>query len=184
MKPLPLLLALALSLAACGGTADTAVPRPVAYPRIAVCDSLFRPVGGLPVNIEVNAGAVAQVDSVRPDGSVWLTVSYPAYGGAKLYLTLSHATPEVIANRSERLSMNTGGAPTQLTTVVSAAGFESSVALTPAGSAIPVQILSTDGGWALSGAFVLEAAASAPDSVRPVVEAVRSDLIHAAKKMR
>lgn len=177
--------ALIAAAASCSRSADTAVPRPTAYPRIDIYPASYSPVGSFPVHLELNSACTVTVDSLRPDGTAWLTASYPAYGAStRLYITVSPADSTVAANRSERMALNTGGSPTELTELTSPGGYRSTVALTPSGSATPVQILSVGDSHIVSGALFLESAASAPDSVRPIVEAVRDDLIHAAQTLR
>lgn len=172
--------------ASCGGS-HTPVPLPAAYPRIDVADSTYRVVSGsLPLHFEINTAATVLTDSMAADGTVWLTVGYPAYHST-LYLTFTPVDGEAEArrvtdNRRERMVLNTSGATTMLISLRSPAGFDSEVAVTPAGSATPVQLLSAGNGHIVSGACFLEAATTAdPDSVSPIVKALRADLIHAAK---
>lgn len=172
--------------ASCGG-GPTPVPLPAAYPRIDVADSIYRAVAdSLPVHFEVNTAASVSTDSVGADGTVWLTVSYPSYRST-LYLTFTPVADDaearaVTANRRERMALNTSDATTMLISLHSPGGFDSEIAVTPAGSVTPVQLLSAGNGYIVSGACFLEAAATAdPDSVSPIVKALRADLIHAAK---
>lgn len=183
------LLAALLVLAACSRSSDTPVPRPVAYPRVPVYDSTYTAVPGLPLHLELSAHAAAQVDSSHShsNGSIWLNAAYPAYN-ATLHLTLTPVTPasapEVIHNRTERMSLNSGGHPTDVSQLAAPSGFSSQILLTPAGSVTPVQFLSVSPQWVVSGALYLPDAETNPDSVAPVLQAVRRDLIHAARTIR
>lgn len=173
-------------LAACSHSDHTPVPRSVAYPRVPVYDSAYVAVPSLPLHLELSANAVTQVDSAH-SGSMWINATYPAYN-ATLHLTLTPVTPateaEVIANRTERMSLNSGVHPTEITQLTSPAGFRSQVLFTPAGSVTPVQILSVSPRWVISGALYHPQADSSPDSIAPVLRAVRRDLIHTAKTIR
>lgn len=178
------LLMMVMAVGACSSDQDNnATPLPTGYPRIALLDSIYRHVESLPIYLEVNQGADATIDSVAPDGTVWLTVNYPAYGHTKLFCTISNTSHHVVDNRRERMIMNTGSAPGELLELTSPAGFYSTVMLTPAGTATPVQMISVGEKYTLSVAYFLDATVR-PDSVRPIVEAVHADLIHAAKLLK
>ncbi len=55
--------------------------------------------------------------------------------------------------------------------------------MTGAETPTPVQFLSIGRDWAVSGALRFSAERVATDSVMPILEAVRADLIHAAKNL-
>lgn len=183
------ILAAVLVLAACPRGGDTPVPRPLAYPRMAIYDSVYTALPGIPLHLELSAHAVTSVDSTHSgaDKALWLNASYPAYN-ATLHLTLTPVTPatapEVIHNRTERMALNSGGNPTEISELSSLSGFNSQILLTPAGSVTPVQFLSVSPQWVVSGALYLPDAEINPDSVAPVLQAVRRDLIHAAQTIR
>ncbi|MDE6498344.1 MAG: hypothetical protein K2L21_06775 [Muribaculaceae bacterium] len=178
---------LAAMLAACGGSdGRDAVPKPRAYPRIAVADSVFAPVPGAAIPFEACTAAQAQVDSAGR----WITLSYPAYG-ATVYVTLSEAPDQermaaMIDNRRERMSLNLNGAPASTGHITSLDGSFEGVLLEAPGTGTPLQFLATDGYRRLvSGVAQLSTAGTAPhDSVRPILAALRRDIIHALKNLR
>ena len=105
-------------LAGCGGNSarDVSVPRPVAYHRIVLYDSVYRAVDGVPVRFEVNSSAIDSMVQSK-SGAISLDILYPAYN-AVVYCTFSPVNESnrdaVIENRRERLSLNTGGFPTEI----------------------------------------------------------------------
>lgn len=179
---------LALLVASCGGNdgRHNAVPLPRAYPRITVADSVFSPVPGAAMPFEASTAATVQADSAGR----WLTLRYPAYD-AEVYVTLSQAPDQdrmgaMLANRRERMSLNLNGAPASTTHITSLDGSFEAVLLEAPGTETPLQFLATDGHLRMvSGVARLSAASTAPyDSVRPVVAALRRDIIHALKTLR
>ena len=187
---LPPALALVVLLNSCD-SGGRPVPRPEGYPRIALYEAVYRNDSIGPVISESNAGTAVTERRKGADGTGWLTLAYPRYG-ATLYLTASPATAStlggIIDNRLERISLNIGGATTELTELTGKGGWHGRVTLTPSGSATPLQILATSprGDCVVSGALFLERASTAtsPDSLAPALEAVRDDLIHAVNALR
>lgn len=178
--------ALSAAIIGCSHSSDNAVPRPTAYPRVEIYDSTYTAVPGSPLHIELSSHASVEVDSSRRS-SVWINATYPAYG-ATLHCTITpasgDASGDVVANRSERMSLNTGGHPTEVTTGNAPSGFASQILVTPAGTITPVQFLSVSPQWVVSGALYLPGADTAPDSVAPIVKAVYRDLVHLTKTIR
>ena len=90
-------------------------------------------------------------------------------------------------NRAERMALNTGGARSELIELVSDGGFSGRLMTTRSSTVTPLQFLASDphGSMVVSGAlFIGDAAeASSPDSLTPVVDAVRDDLLHALKHL-
>ena len=181
---LPYALLLAILSASCRGSGgDIPVPRPQAYPRIAIPDSVFRPVSAGDVTLQLNAA----VDSLSARGSLngswWITALYDDFD-ASLFITVTPLSPadalSTIDNRVERLSLNTGGLPTEVTSFTTSAGLDARIIVTPQGSPVPVQFLVTDHNTLLvSGSATLEAAATAPpDSIAPVIDMLRRDVTH------
>jgi len=179
---------LAAISAACGKKAsDTpAVPRPVAYPRITLYDSAYKNAQGVPIHFEIQDSAVYDTESGN-NGSVWLNVRYPAYR-ATLHCTFSPVTQatvnNVIANRLERVKLNTGSYPAEVTELTSPGGYDSQIFFTRTGSLTPLQFISAGPEWVVSGALYMEQPGNAPDSVAPVLQSVYRDIIHAAKTVR
>lgn len=184
------LAATAIVAACSGGAADRPVPRPEAFARIDVPDSTFRPVDSLGLRFEANAAAVTTAETRPQSDARWFTIAYPTLG-ATVYCTATPArTPaerrEAEANRAERIALNIGDNPSEQISIESADGFSGLVYVTPAGSLTPVQFLAVGpDGWVVSGTATLRQAppAARADSVRPVVDALRRDIIHALKTL-
>lgn len=188
------LLAVALSMVfsdCAGGSADrVAVPRPAAYPRPQLYDTLRRAVPeAAPLLFYANAAATVSRPSGDNGGSRWLNIAYPLYD-AVVYCTFTPVTDadrsDVIDNRLERMGLNAGSLPTEVFTLDSPGGFHSQLLVTPAESVTPLQFLSTDGGgWVVSGAVYLDHAprAAAADSIVPVIDALKADLLYALQRL-
>ncbi|MDE6324207.1 MAG: hypothetical protein K2L85_08775, partial [Paramuribaculum sp.] len=68
--------------------------------------------------------------------------------------------------------------------LVSPGNFRSTI-LTASGSSLtPVQLLSVGQKWIVSATATLDNLPESADSIRPIVEALRNDLLTAAKNMR
>lgn len=173
-----------LMATSCGGRGgDTqAVPRPQAYARMALPDSVYTPVDGVPLHLEGNAAA--RVDT--RDDATKIDIAYPGLG-AVIYLTLTPVTdetaPEVIANRSERMARNAGDNTTEVLDLTTAAG-DARITVTPTGSPTPVQFIARRGDIVVSGqAFVDAAATVRTDSLQPLVDMLRRDVIHMVRTL-
>lgn len=188
MKALMVAAFVAAVTSSCTGKDERPVPKPEAYPRIALYDTAYTVVKNLPVVFEINDSAKFAGPRQREDGTVWLDVAYPAYHGV-LNLTFTSVgdslrRDEVMANRVERMSLNLAGHLAEEITLESPGGFRTLILVSRSPSLIPVQILSVGSRWAVSGAFTFTRLPDSADSVRPVIDAVTDDLIHAAKMMR
>ena len=191
---LAILVIAALALTACGnnGGSDIMTPRRRAYPRIAATDSVYAPVGGLPLHLEANAAAIAARDtSASASGSTWINICYPMYGPkATIFCTITPITStaqlnSVVDNRIERISLNSGGNPGEMLTLENPAGYRCRLVVNPAGTVTPVQFLAYNPRHVVTGAFYLDDInQAAPDSVAPVIAAVRRDVIHLLKTLR
>lgn len=185
-----IIIVLVTVMAACGsrgGVADVPVPRRTAYPRIEVPDSVYRTVDTSAATLQINSAAADSTSAV--DG--WVTVIYP-HRQATLYISVTRLDPATAAttidNRIERLSMNTGGATTDVTSLMlpDDGGMEAMVLVTPAETPTPVQFLVTDRRTLMvSGTATIDGAADAPtDSLRPVIEMLRRDVTHLVKTLK
>lgn len=166
-------------------------PRPYGWPRLAEVAPDYAPVAdslAAPLSFEINSHAEASRPAGNNGGARWIDIAYRPYG-ATLHLTLTRAAAEAeataaIDNRLERLSLNSDPALTRRADVRSADGaFAGIMAVTPAGSATPVQFVVSGGRgaarWVVSGAVHYPAAASAKaDSVAPAVETLARDVAH------
>lgn len=177
MKVSATVLCIAAALVAgCNGNTGNSFPRPTAYPRPNLPDTLMVSVTDAPLYFTVNAEAV--VSSPRAG---WFDVAYPMLG-ATVHVTFTDITSDNIdkvkENRMERLMLNAGDRPVDFSEFTNTAGFDIVVA-SAEGSLTPVQFLATDDSlWVISGSayFSSPGAAIAIDSIRPMVKAISRDL--------
>ena len=168
----------ALLLAAC--SSKPPVPKPEAWPRLQPYPEAYTAVDGFAVNDSARVSQPA-------DGQ--LSAFYPRYG-ATLYVTFTPAADEarrqqVIDNRTERMALNTGGARSEVTELVSDGGYHCQLILTPAKTATPVQFLAVGKTQIVSGsAFLPDAAAAPTDSLAPFIHALYADILYALKHLR
>lgn len=157
------------------GGGDVDVPRRRAYFRLQLPEAVYRDVAVGDATVRLNGNAA--VEASRPG---WVTAVYP-HGLAEIYITdtpLQEGSDEAIANRMERLAMNTGGAVTRTDCYINAGGYDCTLLVTPAGSPTPVQFLAIAPGCRmLSGSAVLkDYDAAASDSLAPVVTMLERDV--------
>lgn len=196
MRNFVIISAICCLLTACGGKDATdavapAVPRRHAYPRIELPDSAFAYVEGdvSGLSVAVNKAATAELRRADNDKSSFIDVDYPQLN-SRIYFTITPVDAatvgDVIANRMERVNLNLGGADAELIEFDSPAGFENKVITARGDISTPVQFIATDGSSAVvSGvAFVRDASPATADSIAPVVEMLRRDVIHALKTLR
>lgn len=191
-KPL-ILAALITGMAASGcshgGNRSDAVPKPEGWPRIETPEETYTLTDIDGIGLALNSAATV-VTSKKEDGGTWLDITYPTFGNSRLYLTLLTADDgeeleNILANRAERMELNTGRAVTELTELVSEGGWEGRMSVTRSSLTTPVQMLAHDGRHVVSGVLYLNFPPSTqPDSVAPIVTAVSRDLLHALKHLR
>lgn len=174
-----------LLLVSCSGGGDTAtVPRRTAYPRPQLPDTAMIASRQAPMHFLVNAEA--RDTAPRPG---WLDVAYPTLG-ASVHVSFTATDPlnikAVKENRMERLMLNLGDAHAANSEFVNPAGYD--ILLSEAeGSLTPLQFLATDdSAWVVSGAvyFADPQAAEAVDSMRPIISALRRDLLKSLENLR
>ncbi len=188
----------AISSSCSGSESNTdrpaAVPRPTAYPRIDLYDTVMKPVDAvLPLVWLANSQATVTLPqrNVSDDGSTrWLNIEYPRYG-VIMYCTFIDVDPSRLQaeldNRIERISLNIGSNRTEVLEINTPSGFSSRLLVTPHGSVTPVQFLTTDlNRRIISGAAFLKSAppAGAADSIAPIVNALRDDMIRTLSGVR
>lgn len=194
---------LAVIAGSCGsnvsGDAD-AVPRRRAYPRIELPDSAFTFIqtesNGLSLSpsispslsLAMNNATEYAVHSKEGNASLFIDVDYPGLNAA-IYFTITPVDnttlAAVIDNRLERVSLNLGGADAELLEFDSPAGFENKVFVSRADISTPVQFIATDGETTvISGtSFLKDASAANADSLAPVVNMLRRDILHTLKTL-
>lgn len=156
---------------------DTAVPRRTAFPRVpALSDSMIvQKVGN--VCFELNADALAR----RPS-DIWLDAVYTSLG-ATMHLSVNHlesvkALEDAYNNRLQRISLNLGDAPAEVSHVVNSHDFDCEMVVALEGVATPVQFIAAGpGGTFVSGSFVISGKFEPADSIRPVVDALQSQVL-------
>lgn len=171
------------ALASCSRSDDrSATPLPTAWPRIDIsaADSMTV-VEGLPVEVRVNSRAEWHSDSA--DGLPALTVTYPG-ANTYIYYTFIPVRDEeeragILERRSERIALNLNGAPAQ--TIHAGAPDDDSqavIVVASTGTQTPVQLLAQTPGWVISATSFIDdpRAAVAYDSIRPIVDVLRSDM--------
>lgn len=189
MSPMWLIaFAASLILSDCSGETQTNMPRQKAYPRIATHDSTFTALASNPIHFEISTAAEVTLDSINTskvtgENSRWINISYKGYN-AVIYYTFTpvDATTinNVLANRDERMALNAGDNPSELTRITNANGFSSRILTTTQSVVTPIQFISTDGkDWVVSGAVHLSGMYTADtDSLSPVINVLRRDIIH------
>lgn len=174
----------ASALGACTGNGGkTLIPLPTAYPRPNLPDTAMIITAETPLIFPVNAQA--RIGNPREG---WIDVAYPTLG-ATTHITFTHTTAseieEVKKNRMERLMLNAGDRPVDFSEFTNRAGFSIMTAYSE-GSTTPLQFLATDDSiWVVSGAvyFASPAAVTASDSIRPMVNAIRRDILRALTEL-
>lgn len=180
--------AVLLLAAGCGGREDAATPRPMAYPRMEVPPAEYTEAP-TPLHFLVNSHATVTKEENGDDASQWYTIAYPDYfPGMKIYCTFTSVSPEtaagVMANRTERMALNTGGAESELTTLRSTGGMGCTLMLTRTPVATPLQFMAADSAMVVSGAMYVDLPAGyRPDSIAPMVETVERDLLETLKSI-
>ena len=186
----PLMVVCAVVFSCSHSNSDTTpVPRPTAYPRIALYDSVYVAPDSLPCGFEVNASAMVRKSSSKAassPGSIWLAVEYPLYK-AVLHCTFTPVdrvtVRRLLATRSERMALNLGNNRAEVSELASADGNYYTVVVSTGGVTLtPLQFVTEGREWVVSGALRFDADDLTPDSIRPVVEAVKQDVLNAALK--
>ena len=176
--------------ASCSNDAPT--PRRYAYPRVDTYPQQYSSIVISPdVNIEVNTAARIVTDSVADADTRWITLSYPKYK-ANLYITVNKCNSksqlqDVIANRVQRISLNTGGKDFEQVDLQSEADFKSKIFTIRGVGTNPVMfIASNHRNCVVSGSlyFLDSNAVAKVDSIVPIIDAVSNDIIHLAKHLR
>lgn len=189
MKTLSLLLPLCLAnlLYACSGQTPhdkTPVPRPEAWPRIAIYDSIYQTVDSLPIIFEANSSA--KIEHTHPG---WVNINYPAYKST-IYLTVTETNPaeieSVVDNRLERMALNISENADARQEHFVSPEFESLMLVSPGTRSTPLQFVATDRrSTVVSGTAFFHNAGriTSTDSVAPVIESLKRDLVHALNNL-
>lgn len=157
---------------------DNVAPKPEAFPRSAMYDSIYHEVDSMPVRFEVNSAA--RID--RTSG-LWLNIEYPLYA-ATIFVTMTPVTPEtygdVLLNRRQRQELNIGSAEIETEVErISSGSFISELLVAPEAKSTPLQFIAVDSvNWVVSGtAFFHNVSNSASvDSLAPMVGTLHRDI--------
>lgn len=171
-------------LTACSPSGKSpALPRPTAYYRPALPDTVLTIVENVPLTFLANSEA--NIEQPRHD---WLNIIYPSLG-ATVYITFSQAESDKIddvkENRMERIILNAGDSPIDFAEWSNPSGFNIVTAATE-GTMTPLQfIASDDSEWVVSGTlcFADSRAAERIDSMRPIINAIAFDIDRALKSL-
>lgn len=171
-------------ISGCSGHSDTPTPRPVAYPRLSVAPETYHPINAAGVSLEINDAAVDSLYARQ--SSTWLNITYPAYcNGSVIYCTITPTSQSeidrVIDNRLERIALNLGGSPAEVTNLQSPAGWDCRIVKALSPIVTPLQFIASGNEKVITGAYYI----SAPgDSVAPLIDAVERDIIHLLKTLK
>lgn len=181
---------------ACGRKSENAaVPKPEAWPRIELPPDDFRPVEIGKVEFLINSSArivkKPSDSSAESDRDIWFDITYPEIPGATLYMSLTDTGDSLklknaLANRHQRMELNSGGAHTEITQLLSQGGWVGELALTRSSVATPLYIIAHNGSDnLLSGALYFNYPAdTSPDSISPIVRAISRDLMVILESVR
>ncbi len=184
-------LILSAMLWSCTSGGGDPVPRRHAYPRVPDPDTAFIRLTDLPVRMSVNGSQPVETET-RADGSVWLTVQYPAYD-ARILCTFTPVDASSIAsvldNRYERMSLNAGAGSHTLEQFDNSGGYHSRILRSQTVNATPVQFISAASEqpqWVVSGSVFFEnvSPATSADSVRPVIDIMHGEAVRMLKSIQ
>lgn len=177
------LVMLAVAMAGCSG-GDTSIPKPTAFPRVAVFEKNYSAVDSLPLRFEVN-----NATTVKRPRPLWLNIEYQPYG-ATVFITLTQAGTSEIAgvldNRHERMMLNVNDKATANSTKIDNGSFTSILIRSSETVATPLQFISTDRlKWVVSGTVFFNdvSPGASIDSLAPMVATIERDLLHALKTL-
>ena len=188
-------IAISLLFSECSNNDSSNMPRRKAYPRIDIHDSTFSSLPSSPVYFEISTAAKVTLDSVNTGketgkNSRWFNLSYPAYDAVIMctFTPVNKTTiNEVIDNRTQRMKLNSGNLTSELTELTNANGFNSQILTTLENKVTPIQFISSDiDDWVVSGAVYFNNNNDSVDldSKKPIISAIRRDIIHALKTIK
>lgn len=181
-----------MAFAACSRQQPSAdaigVPLPTAYPRLSLYDTTYCDAA-LPLGFKINTNT--KISYPKQENSTtdnqWVDITYPAYGLTIhcTFIPVNDSSRESItAQRLERMALNIGLNYAEQTELIAPSGCSTLIFNTKGRSLTPLQFLSVGEKWIISGAAKFAADSVNPDSVRPLLEAVQSDIIYAAKRLQ
>lgn len=175
-----------LILSECNNSDVTTIPRRQAYPRISVHDSVYTTTNLVPINLEISKIATL---SARNNTSTWIDIAYPQYN-ATIHCTYTPVTlatiHQAIANRNERIALDLGDSFFENTSINNPNGTSANIYATHTNMVTPIMFIATDhSSWILSGAVAFNTTEIVQyDSVSPIINALKRDLIHTMQNLR
>ena len=167
----------------CCNSKPVPVPRPVAYPRIQLADTVYCPVEAAGYIARIMVNCQAEVKVVKKEkNTIWIDIVYGIYSGAVLHLTVQSVDKTDIAsdmaNRMQRIEMNIGGNKPQIIEI-SSVKFEGIVIKAVSASVTPLQLLATDNHSVIVyGSFEMPASFSTDrEMILPVINSVENDMV-------
>ena len=159
------------------------VPRPVAYPRIQLADTVYRIVEATQNIARVMANCQGDTVVIKKNKTaVWVDIVYGIYSGAVLHLTIQsvdkYNLAADMAGRMQRIEMNIGGNKPQVVEV-SNGKFEGIVVKAVSANVTPLQFLATDNKSVIVyGSFEMpESYSKDVEMFLPVINSVENDII-------
>lgn len=163
------------------GSGDTGVPRPHAFPRVEMYDTVSRVIDLGHGDIRACAAADIHLKGVGA-----CDIVYPRYG-ATIYVSIVLAAPDSLdyhwANRNQRIALNLEGVSAHDAAVTAPAGCVARLVVADGVSVTPVQAVCIDtvrymvlSATAFMHHPVASDAVGAVDSLRPVIDALTADL--------
>jgi hypothetical protein len=126
------------------------------------------------------------VNNKQTEKSHWINIFYKPYN-LTIHCTFTPVDPstinDIIYNRKERMSLNSGYFPSELIELTNANNYSSQILITEQSNVTPLQFLSTNNkNWVVSGALYLNNNNSPNiDSIRPIINIIKRDIIHSLK---
>ncbi len=171
---------LALLFSGCQQRQQATVPRPVAYPRVELADTVFRQIEAVSDLVDIVANSQAeQLEVERRSDAVWVDLIYSVYKGAVIHLTVqklsSEKIPEAVANRLQRIEMNVGSSATELNELKNNQ-FEGIIVRAINADVTPLQFLATDNKSILVYGSLEMPQENDVEMSLPVIDAVEKDM--------
>ncbi len=164
------------------------IPKPEGWPRIDTPEANYSVHDCSGIKLLFNSEAKVEIED--KNNGCWINVSYPTFHNAHIYLSLTaiekKRLSDILKNRRERMELNTSGAATVLSELVSGNGeWNCELASTRSSLTTPIQILAYNPNYVLSGALYLNLQHDAtPDSVAPIVNTIERDMFVTLKNLQ
>lgn len=175
------LLTLLLATPACNEKQNTGAevaPKTAAVKPVHICDTVYNAVDTLPVVVMVNAETKMTV----PD-SVTMKLRYPSYRGT-LNIAVIDTGANVVKAQTDLMMQRLGQNGAEQLRITSGGGYRSTILVATAPAAVPVQLLAVGNSRIVSGYFAFDSEPADSESLLPVIDALRRDMIHAAENFK